>query len=64
MLKKMLYFESYAEAIEGLKEFGIVFQQKAGKVTDETARSMVMNVSDVLTAMRNHQQAEKGTKLL
>ena len=63
-MKKMLYFESYQEAIEGLKEFGIVFQPKAGKVTDETARSMVMSVSDMLTAMRNHQQTEKGTKLL
>ena len=65
MMTKMLHYEGYEEAVEGLKEFGLVFNINAGeKVTEEVARSKVLAVTDVIAAMRQQQQAEKGTKLL
>ena len=65
MMTKMLHFDSYEEAVTGLKEFGLVFDLKAGEeLTEEVARNKVLAVTDVIAAMRQQQQAEKGTKLL
>lgn len=64
-LTKILHYASYEEAIEGLKEFGLVFDVKPGEeLTEETCSSKVISVTDGVTAMRNHQLSEKGTKLL
>ena len=64
-LTKVLHYASYEEAIEGLKEFGLVFDMKPGEeLTEETCSNKVITVTDGVTAMRNHQLSEKGTKLL
>lgn len=63
MLKSFLHFESYEEAVEGLKDFGLEFAVTS-ELNDEECRRLVINVTDGIKAMRNHQQSEKGTKLL
>ena len=64
-LTKILHYASYEEAIEGLKEFGLVFDVKPGEeLTEEICSNKVISVTDGVTAMRNHQLSEKGTKLL
>lgn len=63
-LTKVLHYSGYEEAIEGLKEFGLVFDVKGEALTEEVCKNTVMAVTDGATAMRNHQLSEKGTKLL
>lgn len=65
LLKRMLHYKTYEDAIEGLKDYGLVFKVKEGeKLTDEVCRNVTILVNDGITAMRNHQHSEKGTKLL
>ena len=64
-MKDLWHFASVEEAVEGAKQFGLVFDVSGvASLTEESSKSVVIQANDGLLAMRNQQQSEKGSKLL
>lgn len=68
MLKHMLAFTSYEEALSGLREVGLNFQLKEGQtpesLTEEEAKGVLISAVEGLKSMAEFKRAEKGVKLL
>lgn len=66
LLRRLLHFQSVEEAIDGLGEFGLIFQlsKPRSQLSEEDCVSICIPSAEGLQCLRNHQQAEKGTKLL
>lgn len=68
LLKTMLHYESYEEAVEDLKQFGLQFEQlvdsKEVKIDKEMSMRLCIPVANGLRMMQEHQHQERGTKLL
>ena len=65
MVKELLHFDSFEEAVEESKQLGLVFDvSQVASLSEESCKNVVIAVNEGLVAMRNQQQAEKGSKLL
>ena len=65
MVKSLLHFDSFEEAAEESKQFGLVFDvSRIASLSEESCKNVAIAANDGLIAMRNQQQAEKGSKLL
>ena len=63
----MLHFESYEEAVEGLREYGLVFNEIESanrRLSEKDYQSISIDVNEGFQKMKAHHQADKGTKLL
>ena len=63
----LLRFESYQQTVEGLREFGLVFNEieTANRpFSDEEYQMITIDVNEGFQKMKAYHLADKGTKLL
>ena len=59
MVKSLLHFDSFEEAAEESKQFGLVFDvSRIASLSEESCKNVAIAANDGLIAMRNQQQAE------
>ena len=65
LLKTVLHYSTYEETVTGLQGFGLEFTMKrSGRLSEADYQAITIPSVDGLKSMKNHQMAEKGTKLL
>lgn len=66
LLRHVLHYATFEEALEDLKQFGIAFGAEGKKLDEESCKKLAIGSADGIRMMQEYQQsnAERGAKLL